>query len=175
MDILYLSLVNRLQQKISQKLWIDLEAGQLESMDKQYPIQLPAVFIDLQDCTFVTQGQGLQYGDMNISLRVAFDVYKDFHGDSPDVKTAGDQLKLLNQIHNALHLFNGNILPASMVEPIQYHDNHFTALTRTNFRSEQRADGLRVFSLTYTTTIRDTYAMRTYTEVPLDDVVINKQ
>ena len=170
MDILYRSIVKQLQTKVTQPLWIDLEAGQLEAMDENYPMQLPAVFIDLANCQWQDLSDGLQMGLMEINIRLAIDVYHDFHGSSPTLQDAADQLKLINQVHAALHTFGGGIILADDSETV-YTDVHFSPLTRTSFNSERRADGLRVFNMTYTTQIYDNHAVPVYTTVQATPVV----
>jgi hypothetical protein len=165
MDILYRSIVNRLQTAIADKLWIDLESGQLDALDESYPVQFPAVFIDLADCQWSNMSEAHQVGDLTIGLRVALDIYADFHGDSPTLADAADQLKLINRIQAALHTFGGHILGDGSGG---FLDVHFSPLMRTSFGSERRSDGLRVFNITYTTAIYDAYAATQYTTTPAE-------
>jgi hypothetical protein len=162
MDILYQSIVHRLQSKIASKLWIDLEAGQIDALDDNYPVQFPAIFIDLANCQWHNLGEGHQQGDINIGIRLALDIYADFHADSPTLADAAQQLKLLNQVHAALHTFGGHVLEDGNGG---FLDTHFGKLMRTSFNTERRADGLRVFNMTYTTAIYDDYAAKQYLKV----------
>jgi hypothetical protein len=174
MDVLYRSLVKRLTDTVGaeQTLWIDLEAGQLEAIDENYPVTFPAVFIDLAECQFKTLGRGLQEGYLNIGIRIAFDVYNDFHGTAPDIETACANLKLINQVHAALHGFGGMTL---QLEDESYEDNHFSRLQRTGLTTEKRADGLKIFTMTYTTTIRDAYAMPNYITYQVEVINVTKE
>lgn len=171
MNILYQSIVNRLQNKIADRLWIDLEAGQLDMLDESYPVQFPAVFIDLTNCQWHNLGEGRQQGDMTIGIRLALDIYADFHANSPTLANAAQQLKLLNQIHAALHLYGGHQLSDGAGG---YTDTHFGQLMRTGFNTERRADGLRVFNMTYTTAIYDSHAAKQYTLVDAAAKVVLK-
>lgn len=170
MDILYRSIVKQLQTKVTQQLWIDLEAGQLDAMDENYPMQLPAVFIDLANCQWQDLSNGRQMGLLEINIRIAIDVYHDFHGDAPSLKDAADQLKLINQVHAALHTFKGGIILADDSET-EYIDIHFSPLTRTSSNAERRADGLRVYNMTYTTEIYDNHAVPVYTTIRVAPVI----
>lgn len=164
MDILYQSIVNRLQNNVADKLWIDLEAGQLDALDENYPVQFPAVFIDLANCEFENLSEGHQQGALTINFRIAFDIYSDFHGDSPALNDAANQLKLINRIHAALHRFSGHIIDDGSGG---FEDTHFSPLMRSSFSSERRADGLRVFNLAYTTEVYDEHAAQQYTTTPV--------
>ena len=171
MDILYRSIVKQLQTKVTQQqLWIDLEAGQLEAMDENYPMQFPAVFIDLANCQWQDLSDGRQMGLLEINIRIAIDVYHDFHGDAPSLKDAADQLKLINQVHAALHTFGGGIILADDSET-EYIDIHFSPLTRTSSNAERRADGLKVYQMTYTTENYDNHAVPVYTTMQASKVV----
>lgn len=177
MDIIYRSLVKRLTDTVladlsedDKTLWIDLEAGQLDYQEQNYPVTFPALFIDLSECEYRTLGNGLQEGILTISLRIAFDIYNDFHAASNDYVNAANHLTLINSIHAALHGFGGNVLQD---EDENYIDIHFSRLQRTGLTSEKRTDGLKVFTMTYQTTVHDIHAMPSYTPHQVDDVVIS--
>lgn len=169
MDIIYQSIVNRLQSNVPDKLWIDLEAGQLDALDENYPVQFPAVFIDFANCSWENLGQGHQQGLLSVNFRVAFNIYDEFHSGSTSIEDAGQQLKLINRIHAALHTFGGNILPDGNDG---YLDTHFSPLTRNAFSSERRSDGLRVFNMSYTTEVYDNHAAKQYTLVPAEPNIV---
>ncbi len=169
MDILYQSIVSRLQSKIAGPLWIDLEAGQIDMLDESYPVQFPAIFIDLANCQWNNLGQGHQQGEITIGIRLALDIYADFHAGSPTLADAAQQLKLLNEVHAALHTFGGHVLSDGNGG---FEDTHFGKLMRTGFNTERRADGLRVFNMTYTTAIYDSHAAAQYQQVMLTPQVL---
>lgn len=157
MDILYLSLLRRLEAEVSELKWIDEESGQLELPEESYPVQFPCILIDIQNIKWETQGKRQQYGDCLLRFRIAFDIYEDTHKNAPDLQTALNRLKLVNKIHTALEHFGGFIL-ADPDNVGQYFDKHFKRLVRVNTATEQRQDALKVYAMDYMTSIFDVYA-----------------
>ena len=152
MDILYQSIVTRLQNEVPELLWIDMECGQLEFPEENYPVQFPALLIDISETQWSSVGNGVQVGDVTVQIRVAFDIYEDTHADAPDIETALQRLQLMNKIHSKLHNFEGKILPDGS-------DTHFNKMERIRTSSERRDDGLKVFTMLYTLNMRDQHAM----------------
>jgi len=176
MDIIYRSIVKRLQTEIPALRWIDLEGGQLEAPDENYPVQFPAVFIDFPSIQYQSLQRGAQQGNCQVAVRVAFDIYEDFHGTSPDMDAAASRLQLLNSIHKALHGYSGLALEIIQDGAVAgYEDNHFAKLVRQSLTSEKRADGLKVYEITFATLIRDRVAMPQITQTTLTDVDVQKE
>lgn len=164
MDILYRSLVQRLRNEVPDIRWIDLDGGQLEAPDESYPVQFPAAMIDISDVAYQTLHRGNQTALVNITVRLAFDIYEGFHGTAPDLEQAADRLKLINQVQKALHGFNGLILPANRLAT-SYQDNYFNSLVRHSMAAERRDDGLKIYAMRYQTLMTDPHASRVYTQV----------
>lgn len=165
MDIIYRSLVKRIKMQIPEIRWIDLDGGQLEFLDESYPVQFPAVFIDFRNIQYQQLSRNYQQGTVSIGVRVAFNIYEDFHGDSPDIEQAADRLKLLNKVYVALHGFSGLILTDG-------EDNHYSKLQRQSMQSERRSDGLKVYEITFQCAVRDKQAQPVYVQHQLTDIEV---
>jgi hypothetical protein len=177
MDIIYRSIVKRLQTEIPELRWIDLEGGQLEAPEESYPVQFPAVFIDFPSIQYQSLQRGAQQGIATIAIRVAFDIYEDFHGTAPDIETAANRLQLLNSIHKALHGYSGMALEVKNTEGevTGYEDNYFSRMVRQSMTAEKRSDGLKVYEISFLTNLRDRVAMPQVTQTTLDDIIVEKQ
>ncbi|MEZ5195093.1 MAG: hypothetical protein R2764_01440 [Bacteroidales bacterium] len=169
MDTIYRSIVKQLQTEVPAIKWIDLDGGQLEAPDENYPVQFPAVFIDFRNIQYQQLSRNTQQAVATISVRVAFDIYEDFHGNAPDLELATDRLRLLHNIYVALHGFSGLILPDGNGG---FEDNHFSKLQRQSIIAERRGDALKVYNITFQCAVRDLQAAKTYISHWLDDITI---
>lgn len=159
MDQLYKALVQQLKNNVPELLWIDLEQGQLETPEDQYPVQFPCCLISFPNVpAWQSLGNGLQIGDALITFRIAFDIYEDTHKEAPDMEDALLKLQLINKIHKYLHHFEGE---------------HFNKLERTGSSQEQRPDSLLVFNMQYNTNIRDAHAVPVYEQTQIHDLQLN--
>ncbi|NNV54543.1 hypothetical protein [Limnovirga soli] len=150
---LFKDVTDRLALQVPELRWIDLEFGQLEIPDEHYPVQFPCVLVDFPDIPFTDEGFGNQQGVVNIQLRLALDLYEDYHivdgNDAPQRDTAFERLQIINKIHQALHWWEGD---------------YFTPLSRILISSERRDDGLKVFTLVYVSQAKDDSAAKVYLE-----------
>ena len=160
MDILYQNLLARLDTNVPDLRWIDLDQGQLETMEKSYPVQFPCCLIDFTNIAWQNVGRQLQAGDVTIMFRIAFDIYDDSNNLTPEAsRNAGLlKLRLLNTIHHWLQGFGGA---------------HYNRLNRIATTSEKRADGLKVYDLIYLTNMRDANGMETRGTASGVDLTIN--
>jgi len=177
MDTIYRSIVKQLTNEVGDLKWIDLDGGQLEFPDESYPVQFPAAFIDFENIQYQTLQRGMQQGVATITVRVAFDIYEGFHGTAPDLKQAGDRLKLLNEVYRALHRFSGLILPIEQGgEVVGYEDSHFSNLLRKSLTTERRDDGLKVYRISFQCAVRDPHDLPAgYLQHTLEDINVTKQ
>lgn len=155
MDILYNALVNKLAADVPELRWIDMDTGQYEFFEDNYPVDFPACLIQFPNIDWQDLQRGLQTGDVTVTFRVGFKITEDTHATAPDRAAATDRLKLLNNIHRALHYFNGTA---------------FNALTRrnTNFLLLGDKPLILVYTLTYITNLRDAYGMPQETQQVVD-------
>lgn len=165
MDTIYRSLVKQLQTEVPELRWIDLDGGQLEAPDENYPVQFPAAFIDFRSIQYQQLSRNMQQGIASISVRIAFDIYEDFHGDSPNIEEAANRLRLLHNIYVALHGFSGLILEDES-------DNHFSKLQRQSMQAERRQDAIKVYDMIFQCAVRDVQAAKIWIEHQLEDITV---
>jgi len=171
MDVLYKSILKRIEAEIPEVVCIAEDCGQLEFPEKEYPVTFPCVLIDIQSIDWTTLGMGTQTGNTLVRLRLAFDIYEDTHKDAPDMDTALTRLKLLNKLHKNIHTFEGMILPVPG-HAGQFYDSHFKKLVRTKTVAEKRQDGLRVYAIDYMTNMKDVNAYPDYGSTTVTDVIV---
>jgi len=163
MDILFKSICNRLADQVPELRWIDWEQGQLELPAENLPLQWPAVLVDIQDIQWSNVGNNMQTGDVQIQLRIIFDIFEDLYtvdGEpNPTRDIACDRLKLVNNVYAALQGFSGMIIAVPDSDPVTYQDNHFNKLNRIRSFTEKRNDGFKVIVMNFTTNMRDQNAM----------------
>jgi len=156
MDRLFQQIQLHLTTNVPELKWIDLDQGQLEIPEEQYPVQFPACLIEFPNVpSWQSLSHGLQIGDATITFRIAFDIYNDTHKDAPDIDAALSKLQLINKIHKHLHYFEGD---------------HFNKLERIASFQEKRQDALTVIIMQYNTNIRDAHAVPQYENTTIDDL-----
>lgn len=140
---LYLDVSDRLS-CLSEIVWVELEAGQLEIPEESYPVQFPCVLIDFPDNQYENELEGNQQAILTIQLRLAIDLYEDLHMSdgrhTPDAGTAVKRLSLISRVHRLLH---------------GWDTPYTTHLMRVGITAERRDDGLKVFSLLYACAAKD--------------------
>jgi len=160
MDILYKNLVDNYKTNIPEVKWIDLEHGQIDAFDKNYPVHFPAIFIDFENIQWKNVGRQVQVGDVNINLRIAFKIWSDTNNLTPDniFNDSMNVLKLLNKIHKYTQAFSGE---------------HFNRLDRISTTTKKRNDGLKVYNIKYKTNMRDAWAKPDNTQTQIEKLIID--
>jgi hypothetical protein len=145
MELLYAKLIERLAAKAPSLQYIDLDTGQIDNEELNYPIPLPAALISFDSIGWDTMGELVQAGTVNITVRVAFPIYEDTNQLTPaQSRLEGlNKLLILKEVHAALHGFGFT---------------HFNTLSRYSTTTERRPDNLTVFSMVYKTYLIDTSA-----------------
>ena len=156
-DILYKEVRAQLKTQVTAVKWIDLDSGQLDSPEKNYPFPFPATFIDFENIDWADAGERMQDGVVMMTVRVACRIYEQTHSDVAvneyDAFTkAMTALAILTTIHAKLQGFSDGAT--------------FNRFTRISTQTEKRDDGLKVYMLKYSCQARDKSAMKTYNLVP---------
>ncbi len=141
---MFLDISQVLSENVTDLRWIDIEAGQLEIPEENYPVQFPCSLIDFVQMEASNELLGNQQLDMFIQVRLGLDLYEDLHmvdgKDAPDRGTALKRLNLITRIHKVLHGFE---------------TDYSTPLVRTSITTERRDDGIKVFALIYACAAKD--------------------
>jgi hypothetical protein len=157
----YPILADRLRQQVPALGWIDLDQGQLDNPDEEYPLPLHAgvVLLDFDEADWHDIGQGIQRGTCQVRVTLAVQVLADTYQQSRQRPAALQKLELLAKLHTALHHYDGA--------------GAFGALVRTYSRKEQaQQPGIWVYSMGYNCLLTDTggYDGATQTVSGLDTV-----
>lgn len=131
-----------LEEKVEALRWVDIEAGQIDAQEGEYPYQFPACWADAS-VEWTNTGVGVEHGEAMLNLRIALDIYDDTHTGSNTRRKALEQYSVLTDIHKAISL---------------YGNTPHNRMTRVRTTPEQRADGYKVFNVVYKCDIRDTSA-----------------
>ena len=132
-----------LEAEMPELRWVDIEAGQLDALDDNYPVSYPAVWVDVQNIDWRNTGYGVDHGTVTVNFRVALDIYNDTHTGAPDREAALAQFGILTRMHSVVGLHGGK---------------HYNRFVRVRTIGERRADGLKVFNVSYKCDVYDTAA-----------------
>ena len=139
----------RLTSEVPALKYLAEDWGQLDYYAENPPVKFPCGLLELQQAQWQNQGQKVQDGVLNISLRVA-----DLMTQNPSYRASaaqklreGEIWMVLANIHKALHGWRPQTLP------------EFGALTRTSTRKVKRDDGIREFEVVYACLCSDADAM----------------
>lgn len=124
--------------------WIDIDQGQIDTPDNQYPIDLPAALIDVGDIEFENVGNDTQVGDCTIRIRIALDVPENLNHITP-----------ADSFQNGLDRFGLVVDVYDLIENLNITSENFTRFTRRRQYAEKRDDRLKVVVLEFNTSIWD--------------------
>lgn len=160
LEPLYKAIRDHLKEQVPELMIIDLDIGQLEMQADNYPILPPAVFIDFAAPAWINTSQHLYICDVQCVFRIVFDVYEDVSNLTPtEVSDAAfEKLALQDKIHKVLAGFEGSFF------------NQLTLVSGP--LTERRDDGYKVYEYTYVTNVRNSGAMKEYTELIDINVVV---
>lgn len=147
---LYLD-ISELLAEIAELRWVDLEAGQLEIPMEEYPVQFPCGLVDFPSSEYQDETHGNQAGLMNITIRLAVDMYEDLHmidgATAPDRGAGVKGINIKTKIHQKLH---------------GMETDYSSPMVRTSVQTERRDDGLKVWAINYQCAVKDDSAARLY-------------
>lgn len=125
-------------------VWIDIDQGQIDNFDNQYPIDFPAALIDVATVEWENADNENQVGDCRVSIRIVLDVPENMNHLSPDTSFASglNRFAIVQQVYEAIENYNAT-------------SKQFTRFTRARQYNEKRPDRLKVVVLEFTTTIWD--------------------
>lgn len=142
---MYPILADRLRQQLPLLGWIDLDQGQLQNPDTEYPLPYHAgvALIDFDEADWHDIGQGIQRGNCQVRVTLAVQVLADAYQQSRQRGAALEKLELLADVHKALQHYDGA--------------GAFGALVRTYSRKEVvEQSGVWVYSMGYNCLLTDT-------------------
>lgn len=162
MDILYNDILTQIGAQAPDVEWTGWDNGEIDLVEKHYPIPFPNILIDFPDYRPETVGQNVQHGNLRISLRIAFRIYDDMNSIAPEAsRSAGFTiLKQLNTIYKALQGWAGS-------------GGHYNELERVAQYKEKRDDELTVYIMEFETGFRDSHASPNYVEKEGVDLVVD--
>jgi len=139
MEILYENIANRIQEKMKDVSWIDLDTGQLENKEYRASVDYPCILIsiDYNSCDDLGHS-GNQICNTSVVLRLASQVISETNMNAPsEVRAEGLKHQgRLKDVFRALHTWNHE-----QGEP----------LLRKSVREEKRNDGIKVHRLVFET------------------------
>jgi len=164
-DVLYESIRAKIKQDLPGVKWIDLDSGQLDNPEQNYPFPFPAVFVDFPNIDWVDAGERMQNGAVQVNVRIAFRIYNQTHSNTQDnaydtFGKAMDALAMVTTIHSKMQGFSDGLT--------------FNRLTRVSTSTEKRSDGLKVLNMIYACSARDKSAMKQYDIVTVPTITIRE-
>jgi hypothetical protein len=120
--------------------WIDFDLGQLEQ--ETPPIAFPCVLIGLGSSPIVSNSGRVDQVSLQITIRVAFRLFERTHSVTADMyrDAALTHLDMLRDVHAQLNGLTGT---------------NFSALTRTQYWSNEKRADIRVYQCSYGTILED--------------------
>ena len=139
---IFMTVCDRLKTEVPQLRWIDAEEGQLNSAERP-SVAFPCCLIEIAYPSCQTYMGGTQKINAQIQLKVAFEKAGSTHAAAPKLvrEHALCRMDTLEKIHRTLQWWNGG--------------NLFNPMRRIRCAPEKRADGLKVYDVTYETEFID--------------------
>ena len=133
--------------------YIDEDWGQLDYYSPNQPVKWPCVIIDVNQTNWTNQGEHVQIGLANVSIRVADMRLSNSNPKAPSSQqtAAASIFDMLTLIHVALHGWTA--------------DSANGPLTRTLTRKVNRDDGIREFEMVFSVQLIDDSAKINYDTV----------
>jgi hypothetical protein len=132
---IYTSIRDRLQEKLPELLYVDLQKGQFDRYGQQANLPLPSALIELKQVDWVGTAGGYQTGDALLSVYLYLD--KPAGALEPAAQKAGSLLLLHTQqkIFRALEKLSGNTFhPLIRITETILRDPNFT-VARSDFKT----------------------------------------
>lgn len=160
MTSIYPQIADHLKTAVPALKLIDIQDGQLETPDEQFPLLFPLALIDTGAVDWTNNGQLGQSGDMVVIVTVALRLNHRTRQGNPDMARLVDQLAVVDNVNAALHGWSYEGL---------------YKLTRTRTNTVKRADRIKQYEHVYRLTVKDNSAMRQYTQQPRPNPDITNQ
>lgn len=155
---IYADIANHLKEKLPELRTIDADKGQLANPEQAFPMDFPAVLIDLDVVDWAEMGKKLQKGGANIGITVAVLPTAQSSQSSPTLDDYVTEMDIIDKVFGVLSGFLG--------------------LTRTKTVRQKRWDTIQTYTHLFKTGLTDRSAQKTYTtvEVPVkvDKVELKK-
>lgn len=143
---IYKLIATRLRNKLPQLGTIDADKGQLANPEQTYPLNYPAVLIDLDNIDWKNLGQKTQKGSGTIGITVAVQTTGQSHEDAPDLDRFIDEMEIVNEAFTVLNTYLG--------------------LSRIRTHRQKRLDAIQVYTHIFKIALEDKSAMKTYIKNP---------
>jgi hypothetical protein len=98
---IYKALRDRAKSELEYLKFVDLQKGQMQNEVQNYPVPLPALFIELGDFRFSNLGESAQIGDGIVSLYLYVNSGSDTFSTSTSENTSLDILDKFDDIYQA--------------------------------------------------------------------------
>ncbi|WP_297096409.1 hypothetical protein [uncultured Draconibacterium sp.] len=147
---IYAEIANHLRETVPALRTIDADKGQLANPEQAYPMDYPAVLIDLDTVDWAELGKKAQKGGAQIGITVAVLPTGQSSPDSPTLDTFVQEMDVINDVYGALSGFLG--------------------LTRKRTFRQKRWDTVQAYTHLFNNTLTDRTAQKTYekVEVPFE-------
>ena len=168
MFTIYPQLANRLKNKIAGLRTIDFDKGQLANPEQAYPINYPAVLIDIGTTNWKDLQQKLQRGEMAIGVTVAINPLHQSHQSSPTLLGYVQQMDIVNEVYQVLAGYKGG--DDITIDEVTVGGASFAGLSRIATEKQKRWDAIQSYTHIFKTSFTDRSAQPVYTkvEVPID-------
>lgn len=137
---IFLDLQTRISTAVPEIKWIEFDLGQEQSSTRPN-IQFPAVLIDFPDASYTEMGNGSQFCNVRISLKLVEETFSQSYNVAPD-NVKNKALQFLEREHKLVSVLHGWAPDGGYCQP----------LIRESVSGLNRGDiGLRIRTLTFTT------------------------
>lgn len=144
MEFLISQIIKLVSDKLNGISLVDEDYGQLEAIDNDsvdmYPITFPAVLIETPETEWSDISMLAQKGVCSVRVRLIIDCYDDTHASSPTL----DRVRQRNELRHQLHALLQGFRP-----------DGDGALIRTKSRFFTFNHGIKVYEMTYSTTVSE--------------------
>lgn len=142
---IYKEIANHLRETVPALKTIDADKGQLANPEKAFPMDYPAVLIDLDNIDWKDLGNKAQQGKSQIGITVAVLPTTHSHQTSPTLDNFVDEMDVINNVYAALSGFLG--------------------LSRGRTYRQKRWDTVQAYTHLFNTTLTDRSAQKTYSKM----------
>ncbi|MDX9703915.1 MAG: hypothetical protein RBU23_12865 [Candidatus Auribacterota bacterium] len=139
---IYKQIADRLRDQLPELKTIDADKGQLSDPEHAFPIDYPAVLIDLDNIDWADLGNNAQKGKSKIAVTVAVLPVHQSHQDSPTIDGFVEQMEIVNSVYTVLSGFLG--------------------LSRVNTHRQKRYDTVQAYTHVFTNNLVDRSAQKGY-------------
>lgn len=162
MEYLVCKLIEHIHKNIAGLSAVDEDYGQLEALDNEsadmYPLRFPAVLIETPETEWGDIADGGQKGTCTVRVRLAVDCYDDTHASSGTVAAVSARNALRHRLHALLQGFR---------------PDGDGVLMRTKSKFFTWNHGIKVYEMTYTTTVSEKVTERAAVPRPRVSVSVN--